>query len=50
MAPRILQESFEKRQQEDRCDRANARECNLNHLEIFSTKRAKLQFTAARCS
>jgi hypothetical protein len=33
MFARIPQESFEKRKQEDRCDRANAHECNLNHME-----------------
>jgi hypothetical protein len=47
MVPRILQERFEKRQQEDRRDRANARECNLNHVEVISTKQAKLHFGAA---
>jgi hypothetical protein len=50
MASRISQESFEKREQKDRCDRANACECNLSHVGMLSTERATLQFTTARGS
>jgi len=43
MAARILEQSFEKRQQENGPDGANTGECNLNHhVGVFSTGWAKL--------
>jgi hypothetical protein len=50
LAPRILQESFQKRQQEDYPDCAHTRKCNLNHAGVFSTERAKQQFIVASWS
>ncbi len=42
MAARILEQSFEKRQQENGPDGANTGECNLNHhVGVFSTGWAK---------
>ena len=50
MPSRFLQEGFQKRQHEDCRECASARECNLNHVGVFSMERAKLQFAAACCS
>ena len=42
MPSRFLQEGFQKRQHEDCRECASARECNLNHVGVFSMERAKL--------
>jgi hypothetical protein len=43
MAARILEQSFEKHQQENSPDSANTGKCNLNrHVGVFSTDWAKL--------